>query len=376
MRAFFCPDQLLHEPQQFMRLGRIHRPADVPARAEALRDTLQALGLPPEVPAEPPAASARAVLEAVHAPAYLDYLQHAHMRWQALAVPGLSPGPEVLPNLSPYPHPAGHALATGPGGVRPPCPSQALVAQTGWFISDLSCPIGPHTWRAVLRAAHTAAAAAAAVVAGAPLAYALCRPSGHHAHRDRAGGFCYVNNSAVAAQQLVQAFGRVAVLDVDAHHGDGTQQIFYDRGDVFTVSTHADPASYYPFYTGHAHERGAGAGEGCNLNLPLAHGSGLPEFAAALDQAALAIERFAPRALVLAMGFDSHRDDPISVLRFDHPAYRLAGERVRRLGLPTVVVQEGGYRVDVLGPGLRALLEGLGGLGRVDAAGPRQGGPA
>lgn len=354
MKTFFCPDQLLHEPQQFMRLGRIHKPTDVPARAEALRDTLAALGLATELPPD----TGRAAMQAVHAPAYVDYLATAWERWQALSAPGsasVQPGPEVLPNLSPYPHPR-WAQA---GQPRPPCPSPALIPQTGWYISDLACPIGPHTWRAILRAAHTAQAAADAVIAGAGQAYALCRPSGHHAHHDRAGGFCYVNNSAVAAQRLAQHFGRVAVLDVDAHHGDGTQQIFYERADVLTVSTHADPSTYYPFYTGYAGERGAGAGEGFNLNLPLAHGSGNAEFGQALAQARAAVERFAPRALVLAMGFDTFRDDPISVLKLDFDAYREVGRTVRALGLPTVVVQEGGYMVEALGPGLRALLEGL-----------------
>jgi len=357
MQTFFCPDQLLHQPQQFMRLGRIHRPTDVPARAEALRDTLAGLGLAPTVPAARPSAAGQAALETVHAPAYLRYLATAWDRWQALAVPGVEPGPEVLPNCSPYPHPRWAA----PGQPRPACPSTALIAETGWYISDLACPIGPHTWRSVERAAHTALAAAEAVATGGErLAYALCRPSGHHAHRDRAGGFCYVNNSAAAAQRLAAAFGRVAVLDVDAHHGDGTQQIFYERGDVFTASTHADPAAYYPFYSGYADETGAGAGAGCNLNLPLPHGSGNDTFLAAVDQACAAITRFAPAALVLAMGFDTFRDDPISVLKIDFDAYRAVGARVRALGLPTVVVQEGGYMVEALGPGLSALLEGLG----------------
>lgn len=352
MQTFFCPDQLLHQPQQFMRLGRIHKPTDVPARAEALRDTLQRLGLALQRPPE----AGRGALEAVHAPAYLDYLASAWDRWQALAVPGVEPGPEVLPNCSPYPHPRWAA----PGAPRPDCPSPALIPQTGWYISDLACPIGPHTWRSVARAAHTALAAAEAVAAGGRLAYALCRPSGHHAHRDRAGGFCYVNNTAVAAQRLATAFGRVAVLDVDAHHGDGTQQIFYGRGDVFTASTHADPAAYYPFYSGYADERGEGQGAGCNLNLPLPHGSGNDALLAAVDQACAAIGRFGAGALVLAMGFDTFRDDPISVLKIDFDAYRAIGARVRALGLPLVVVQEGGYMVEALGPGLSALLEGLG----------------
>jgi acetoin utilization deacetylase AcuC-like enzyme len=352
MQAFFCPDQLLHDPQQFMRLGRLHKPTDLPARAEALQAALADAGVALQTPPE----SGLAALAAVHSPAYLDYLATAYARWMALRLPGIEPGPEVLPNLSPYPH-ARHAV---PGAPRPDCPSASVIAQTGWYISDLSCPIGPHSWRSILRAAHSAQAAADAVCAGETLAYALCRPSGHHAHRDRAGGFCYVNNSAIAAQRLAGRFGRVAVLDVDAHHGDGTQQIFYERADVLTVSTHADPGTYYPFYSGHAEERGAGAGLGFNLNLPLAHGSGNADFLAAVDTGCAELRRFAPAALVLALGFDSYRDDPISVLKVDFDAYRAVGQRVRALGLPTVVVQEGGYMVEALGPGLRALLDGLG----------------
>lgn len=354
MQAFFCPDQLLHTPQQFMRLGRLHKPADVPARAEALHAMLQQLGVPVHLPAE----AGLDALQAVHSPAYLAYLATAFDRWQALRLPGVEPGPEVLPNLGPALH-VRQPLSLGLG--RGDCPSPSVVAQTGWYISDLACPIGPHTWRSMLRAAHTALAAAEAVCAGERLAYALCRPSGHHAQRDRAGGFCYVNNAAVATQRLVQQFHRVAVLDVDAHHGDGTQQIFYERADVLTVSTHADPDHYYPFYSGRADERGAGAGLGKNLNLPLAHGSGNAEFLTALDAGVAAVRAHAPAALVLCMGFDTFGDDPLSVLKLDHAAYRAVGQRVRALGLPTVVVQEGGYMVEALGPGLQALLEGLGG---------------
>jgi acetoin utilization deacetylase AcuC-like enzyme len=349
MQAFFCPDQLLHTPQQFMRLGRLHKPADVPARAEALHTMLTQLGVPVHLPPE----AGLAALQAVHSPAYLAYLATAFERWQALKMPGVEPGPEVLPNLGP-------ALHVRRDLARGDCPSPSIVAQTGWYISDLACPIGPQTWRSILRAAHTALAAAEAVCVGEPLAYALCRPSGHHAQWDRAGGFCYVNNAAVATQRLAQQFGRVAVLDVDAHHGDGTQQIFYDRADVLTVSTHADTDHYYPFYSGRADERGVGAGLGHNLNLPLAHGSGNAEFFTALDAGVAAVRAHAPAALVLCMGFDTFGDDPLSVLKLDHAAYRAVGQRVRALGLPTVVVQEGGYMVEALGPGLQALLDGLG----------------
>ena len=348
MKAFFTDDQLLHDPQQFMRLGRIAKPTDLPSRAHALRDALAARGIalasPPDV--------GRAPLAAVHSVDYLDYLESAYALWRELKLPGVEPGIEVLPNLSPY-------VSGTPGVDRPPCPSPSLVARTGYYISDLACPIGPYTWRSVLCSAHTAVAAADEVLESGDVAYALCRPSGHHAHRDRAGGFCYVNNSAVAAQRLRRRHARVAVFDVDAHHGDGTQNIFYARNDVLTVSTHADPSGYYPFYTGYAHERGVGAGEGFNLNLPLAHGSGNAAFLQAVDQGVAAVLDFAPQALVLPLGFDTYRDDPISVLTLDLGAYHDLGARVGALKLPTVVVQEGGYLVEAIGPALDNFLQGF-----------------
>lgn len=350
MKAFFSHDQLLHTPQQYMRLGRIHKPADLPARAQALMAALQAQGIAitptPDLGVD--------VLEQAHSRHYIDFLSTAYARWQEMARQStIEPGPEVLPNLSPY-------YSTVPGRPRPPCPSAGLIAQVGYYLGDLSSPLGPGSWHSILRSAHSAVAAAQAVCSGeSALAYALCRPSGHHAHVDRASGFCFINNSALAAQTLQAQFGKVAVLDVDAHHGDGTQNIFYHRSDVLTISTHADPHQYFPFYTGHRHETGVDAGSGFNLNIPLAHGSGDAEFAQALRQAIDAIEAFQPGALVLAMGFDTYKDDPISVLKLDMPSYRLTGELVARLQLPTVVVQEGGYMVDALQPGLTALLEGL-----------------
>jgi acetoin utilization deacetylase AcuC-like enzyme len=350
MKAFFSEEQLLHTPQQFMRLGRLSAPTDLPSRAESLQGALAARGIPVEAPSD----YGRKPLESIHSADYLNYLETAYTRWQSLKAPGVDPGPEVLPNLSPYY--SGRIEQAGRG----PCPSPSIVAQTGYYLSDLSCPIGPHTWRSALRSTHSAVAAADHVASTAGMAYALCRPSGHHAHRDRAGGFCYLNSSAAAASRLLQTWSKVAVLDVDAHHGDGTQNIFYQRADVMTVSLHADPSAYYPFYTGYADERGHGAGEGYNLNLPLAHGSGNDPFLAALDTALTALAGYGPQALVLALGFDTYKDDPISVLKLDIDAYRDIGARVASLRVPTVVVQEGGYMVQAIGPALDAFMQGMG----------------
>ncbi|MDR3352443.1 MAG: histone deacetylase family protein [Zoogloeaceae bacterium] len=343
MKAFFSPDQLLHDPRQFMRLGRIHKPTDRPARVEALSAALADCGVPLEAPPD----FGEEALECVHDPDYIEFLRQAYARWQALADNGLQPGIEVLPNLWPY-------------NDRPSsCPPDSIIAQAGCYLGDLSCPIGPGTWTSALRSAHAAIAAARAVCDGVDRAYALCRPSGHHAHVDRASGFCYLNNTAIAAQTLIRAFGRVAVLDIDAHHGDGTQHFFYHRADVLTVSIHADPRNYFPFYTGYEYETGDGPGDCCNFNLPLAHGSGDVEFVQALGHAIKAIGRFQPKAVVLAVGFDTYKDDPLSVLRLDWPSYRQTGRLVGGLGLPLVVVQEGGYMTGALRLGLTALLEGI-----------------
>lgn len=344
MRAFFHPDQRLHRPQQFMRVGRIAAPQDVPARVDPLLAALSARGIVAEVPAD----RGRDPALAVHTPDFLDFLAGAWSRWMEQP----NAGPEVLPNLSPYWNGA-------PGAVRPPCRSSTIVAQAGHYLGDLAVPLGETSWPAILASSWTAAAAAQAVMDGDRAAYALCRPSGHHARADRASGFCYVNNAAVAAAALRGHFGRVAILDIDAHHGDGTQEIFYGRGDILTVSLHADPAVYYPFYTGYADERGTGGGEGANLNLPLAPGTADDGFHAAIDQGLGAVRAFGAEALVVSLGFDSHAADPIGLLKVSTDGFAGAGRRIAAAGLPTVVVQEGGYEVGVIGDCLGRFLDGF-----------------
>jgi acetoin utilization deacetylase AcuC-like enzyme len=345
LRAFYHPDQACHDPQQSMRYGRVIPAKDLPIRTEKLLGALKARGIAPERPAEGGLAAAAKV----HTPAYLTFLQTVWERWAAVP----NHGPEVWPNYFPYwnGRPEEHS--------RPPCPAEHLVGQVGWYLGDLSAPMGPRTWLSALRSCETALSAADALMAGEETVYALCRPSGHHARTDRAAGACYLNNTAIAAERLRRRYGRIAILDVDVHHGDGTQQIFYNRGDVLTVSIHADPANAYPYFTGYAGETGNGRGEGYNLNLPLAVGSGGEAMAAAVESALTRIRAHGAEALVLAVGFDAHRDDPVRLLGLEASDFGAIGRRVGKLGLPTLVVQEGGYAIDAIAGCLGAFLAGL-----------------
>jgi acetoin utilization deacetylase AcuC-like enzyme len=324
MRAFYHPDQGLHDPRQYMRFGRLVAPRDLPARTDELLGALAARGLVPLAPA----AHGIAPALGVHAQPYLQFLASVWERWAQLP----EHGPEVWPNTFPY------WSGRPEDAARPRCPAEGIVGQVGWYLGDLSVPMGPDTWTSALRSCETAVSAADALAEGESAVYALCRPSGHHARADRASGFCYINNTAVAAQRLHARADRVAILDIDAHHGDGTQQIFYNRADILTVSIHADPVNYYPFFTGYIGETGCGAGEGFNLNLPLAHGSGGDAMAAAIETASEKIQAFGPQALVVALGFDAHRLDPIGVLKLEAEDFGHVGAQVRALGLPTLIV--------------------------------------
>jgi acetoin utilization deacetylase AcuC-like enzyme len=204
------------------------------------------------------------------------------------------------------------------------------------------------TFRAAYASAQTAVAGAEEVLAGAPAAFSLCRPPGHHAYTDRASGYCYLNNAAIAAEVLRRKLPRIAIADFDTHHGDGTQQVFYARADVLYVSVHTDPSAYYPHFAGYADETGAGGGEGANLNLPLPFGSDDEAFLEANAKTCTAIEAFRADALVISAGWDAHRDDPLSKLAVSTDAFARLGELYGGLGLPTLIVQEGGYSLQAI----------------------------
>lgn len=337
MKIVYTDKHAQHDPQTFIVRGVKQRSAEQPERATRLLQA--AIGAGHEV--TPPHSYGTAQARQVHTPQYIDFLQTAAREWAKL--PGASP--EVVPNVHPARYPATYP--------------KSLVGRAGWHQVDTGCPIGPHTWEAALAATEVAATAADLVIYGAREAYALCRPPGHHAYADMAGGFCFLNNTAIAAQRLRIKHERVAVLDVDVHHGNGTQGIFYHRADVLTVSIHADPSAYYPYFWGHAHETGAGAGESFNLNLPLPLGSPDAPWLEAGDKALARIREFGPTALVVALGLDASESDPLQGLKVTGTGFHAMAEKIARLGLPTVLVQEGGYLGDDLGRNLVQFLAGF-----------------
>lgn len=337
MKAFHHPDEALHAPEFFLMRGRVRANYEIPARAASLREGLFALGITPEVP--PPASLA--ALSRLHTADYLNFLEHAAADWAALP----EAGPEVIANIHPTPEMLAQS-SRKPGHV---------ISRVGLHTADTACPIGPGTWTAAIGAAGCALAAAD-VAAGGGAAYALCRPPGHHAYAARAGGHCYINNSALAAQRLRDAGAqRVAVLDIDSHHGNGTQGIFWERDDVLTISLHADPSRYYPWYVGFAEETGA-----ANLNLPQAFGTGDEVWLTALDHAIAAIRAFGAEALVVPLGFDASEFEPLAALNVTADGFARAGAAIGALRLPSAICQEGGYQVEILGGLLQRFLTGFG----------------
>jgi len=230
-----------------------------------------------------------------------------------------------------------------------------LLGRAGYYMMDLSACIVGGTFDSALASAQCALSAAEAVANGAGVAFALCRPPGHHAGKDYAGGYCFINNASVAANWL-SAKGKVALLDIDYHCGNGTQDIFYDRADVLTISIHADPNFEYPYYAGYADETGTGAGSGFHKNIPLEKGTEDPRYLSALDEALSLIRGFAPAYLVVSAGMDIYADDPLGTIRITTEGIGEIGKRISALELPTIIVMEGGYNNDMLGRNIVSFL--------------------
>lgn len=339
MKTVYSDKHRLHRPQHEFFSGKLMPFFEKPERADYVLEAVTARAFGPVIP---PESFPLEDIVAAHSSRYIEFLQRAHALWLAQGLEG-----DAL----------GSAYNVLNGRERVPSDIQG---QMGLFTGDGSVPITATTWDAARESAFAALTAAGLISGGQRAAFALCRPPGHHACRELAGGYCYINNAAVAALSLLRGgASRIAVLDVDYHHGNGTQDIFYRRNDVLFASIHADPAEEYPYFAGYADERGAGEGEGYTLNYPLPLGADYGVWSAALTDALAKIRAYGPDVLIVSLGVDTYKDDPISKFRLDSPDYLDAGRKIGVAGLPTLFVMEGGYAVREIGTNAANVLSGF-----------------
>jgi acetoin utilization deacetylase AcuC-like enzyme len=338
MYTIYTEHHKRHNPEGVLAEGHPLDSWDVPARAEAILQAVKQSGLGPVVE---PVDHGLAPIAAVHDAGYIEFLQSTYD--ESAAYFGEA-GPVFTWTFA-----SRHAMR------RP----QGFLGLKGYYSFGWGSPILEGTWLAAYWSAQCALTAADRVRAGEPVAYALCRPPGHHAAADLYGGYCYLNNAAVAARYLQAGDGRVAVLDVDYHHGNGTQLIFYADPAVFYASLHVDPDEDYPYYWGGADELGVGPGADTNRNWPLPRGTGDADYFRALDEALAAIGRFSADYLIVSAGFDLVEGDPEGGMAISREGLRGIGQRIGALDMPTVVVQEGGYLLNELGENAVIFLQGL-----------------
>jgi acetoin utilization deacetylase AcuC-like enzyme len=275
-------------------------------------------------------------IKAVHTAGFVDYLRKVCIN--------LEPGTSIYPYIFPVRN-----------RIRPP---KVLPIRAGYYCIDTFTPINSNAYLAAKRAVDCTLTAAKKLLEGYRLAYALVRPPGHHAEPSSFGGFCYFNSGAVTAEYLSH-YGKIAILDVDYHHGNGQQEIFYERADVLTISIHCHPSFAYPYFSGFIGERGRGAGKGYNLNIPLPENVDGEIYQRFLRDALKRISRFSPRFLIVALGVDTAKEDPTGSWSLEAKDFESIGKSVGSLGFPTLVVQEGGYDTRVLGVNVCRFLTGL-----------------
>ena len=329
-----------HDPPFELNAGERVAPVyERPARVDAIRVALRAAGA---IELAPTPADDAAVT-AVHDAGMLSFLATGYDAWRAAG------GPEVMiPDTFRSP-------AWGRGGRA----TRSPLGAAGWYCTDTATPIVAGSYAAARAAVDIACTAVDLVVAGAPAAYGLTRPPGHHAGRDYLGGFCLLNHAAIAARRLAGAGGRVAIIDVDVHHGNGTQDVFWEDPDVLYLSVHTDPDHQYPFFSGFTDELGAGAGQGTTRNLPLAPGTDDAGFLGAVEVMCELTTAFDPAAVVVSLGFDAAEADPLGQLAVTAAGYAGLGRLLGALDRPTVLLQEGGYALEAIGALAVATLDGL-----------------
>ncbi len=335
MHVVFDPRQLEHAPEREMHNGNWTAYAEVPGRAESIAALMDY---------HPARDFGMGPIKAVHAPEYLQFVQQAWTEWHQAGREG---------DAMPYAFPVRH---------RRPLSLERIDAKLGRYAFDTATPISRHTWKSAYWSAQTALTAVDDLIsAQRRTSFALCRPPGHHAGRDYMGGYCYLNNVAIAAKSAQSAgIDRVAILDVDYHHGNGTQDIFYQSGDVFFASIHADPATDFPFYWGHADECGAGNGLGTTLNVPLPRGTQWDAYREALSGVIGKLIDWQPQLVIVSFGADTFAGDPISHFSLQTEDYGKLAQLVSTIDVPMLVVMEGGYNLAELGANTASFLSGMG----------------
>ena len=342
MIVLFSPLHRGHAPASEFYRGERVPCFETPARAEFVVEAMRARGHEVRAPKD----DSTTVLHAVHTPRYLAFLESAWSQWLALD----------RTNGDRQPFPSVWPVRTLRSDIEP----ANFIARLGLYSMDNGSPLSSGTWAAAKAGADAAVSAAGLLTRGTQSVFCATRPPGHHAGADFMGGYCFVNNAAVAAQALLnRGCERVAILDVDYHHGNGTQSIFYERADVLFVSIHGDPRTEYPFYLGHADETGSAAGHGFNLNLPLAAGSSTSAWFEALEIACARVARHRPDAVVVSLGLDTFADDPISTFQLHAEDFTRLGARLKRIGCPVLFVLEGGYAASELGTNAANVAEGF-----------------
>ena len=340
MDTVFSPDHRLHESPGELNSGEFVAAFEKPERAEIILRRVMEVGLGP---VRAPDACPLEAITRIHDPRMVHLLQTAAAEWAVLGRPG-----------------AAFPFTFATRGMRQDRVPKTLEGQLAYFCFDAGTPVTPTSWAAIRSSVDVALTGARAISAGARSIFSLCRPPGHHAGSDHYGGYCFLNNAAIAAQALLDAGAkRVAILDVDYHHGNGTQQIFYARADVLVVNIHATPDQEFPYLLGFEDEPGAGLGEGFNLNLPLPWGTEWDAWSAALEAGCARVAAYAPDALVVSLGVDTYKGDPISQFKLDHEHFTRMGERIAKLGLRTLFVMEGGYAVAEIGVNAVNVLTGF-----------------
>ncbi|MEM0921866.1 MAG: histone deacetylase family protein [Pseudomonadota bacterium] len=340
MKTIHTEKHLLRASKTELYGGQLVTPFECPERVEHILARIQERRLGPLISPEPHGLDP---VLAVHYPDYIGFLSSCWEEWLSVGYKG-----EAIATCWP---------SRRMTRSKPP---REIDGRIGYYCLASETSISGGTWEAAQAAADTALTAAALVQSGERTAFALCRPPGHHAAQDMFGGYCFLNNAAIAAQSMISAgAARVAILDVDFHHGNGTQAIFYDRADVLFLSLHGDPEEAFPHFLGGADETGAGPGEGMNANYPLPRETGYAAWAEALDHACGKIQAFGPDALVISLGVDTFKADPISFFRLESDDFTDYGRKLAGLGLPTLFVMEGGYAVAEIGVNTVNVLEGF-----------------